>query len=245
MSPTGPPTAQSAALTELAATLSPAATLARIDAHATRLISQVSLIATFVAAGGLVTTASLTTSRGPRALAVAAVVAVLLAVVLAVLAQLTWLRRLAVGNLLAVQEWYRTRAAWRGLAVATATWVFAAGVILAASAVTWAVVGGEAARPQVAVERVLTPPTSTDPAQHTVTVTVAGKGFEPFAAGSTTVRAAGATVASAVWSADGTGTVASTLTASAPDVAEVAVTVAGWTCTSPASDDGSLRCTGP
>ncbi|MCG2799396.1 MAG: hypothetical protein L6367_12770 [Cellulomonas sp.] len=245
MSPTGPPDAASSAWSALAQTLLPAANLARIEAHAERLVSQVSLIATVVATGALVTTASLTRSPGPRALAVAAMVAVLLAVVLAVLAQLTWSQRVSVGNLLAVQAWYVPRARWRGRAVAAATWAFAAGVLLAAAGVGWAVLAGDPARPQVAVQRVLTPATSTDPEQHAVTVVVAGSGFEPFESGSTTVDVSGRTVASAAWSADGTGTIESTLAASASQMAVVTVTVAGWTCTSPASDEGSLLCTGP
>jgi hypothetical protein len=107
-----------------AAELTPARSLARIDAHARQVVGTVSVVGTLLTGLGLVAGDQVATSAVARWLAVAAVAAAVAAVVVAWSCQLLRLvARFTPGNLVEVQAWYRRQ-------FRRAYGVWAAGVLL-------------------------------------------------------------------------------------------------------------------
>jgi len=105
--PVRPPNPADQAWADLAARLTPAASLDRIDAVTARAITTITVIGVLLTGLGAVSAGQLGPSGAARALAVATVITAALAVACALAAQvLTITRRLNPVNLAEVQVWY-------------------------------------------------------------------------------------------------------------------------------------------
>jgi hypothetical protein len=117
---------------ELGAQLTPAASLARIDAVTGRAVTTITVIGVLLTGLGALGAGEFAHHGAARDLAVATVIAATLAVVCALVAQvLTITRRLNPGNLIEVQEWYRRQFGTRARATQAATVLLILAALLA------------------------------------------------------------------------------------------------------------------
>lgn len=117
---------------ELGAQLTPAASLARIDAVTGRAVTTITVIGTLLTGLGALAAGQFAHRGAARDLAVAAVIAATLAVACALVAQvLTITRRLNPGNLIEVREWYQRQFGMRARATQAATVLLILAALLA------------------------------------------------------------------------------------------------------------------
>jgi len=117
---------------DLAAQLTPASSLARIDTVTNRAITTITVLGTLLTGLGAVTAGQFTHSTAAQALAAATVATAALAVACALTAQvLTITRRLNPANLAEVQAWYRRQFTTRAYATQAATMLLIAAALLA------------------------------------------------------------------------------------------------------------------
>ena len=117
---------------DLAAQLTPAASLARIDAVTARAVTTITVIGVLLTGLGALAAGQFAHRGTARDLAVAAVIAATLAVACALVAQvLTITRRLNPGNLIEVQEWYQRQFGTRARATQAATVLLILAALLA------------------------------------------------------------------------------------------------------------------
>jgi formate hydrogenlyase subunit 4 len=117
---------------ELGAQLTPAASLARIDAVTGRAVTTITVIGTLFTGLGALAAGQFAHRGAARDLAVAAVIAATLAVACALVAQvLTITRRLNPGNLVEVREWYERQFGTRARATQAATVLLILAALLA------------------------------------------------------------------------------------------------------------------
>jgi hypothetical protein len=117
---------------DLAAQLTPAASLARIDAVTGRAVTTITVIGVLLTGLGALGAGQFAHRGTARDLAVAAVIAAALAVACALAAQvLTITRRFNPANLIEVQEWYRRQFGVRARATQAATILLIIAALLA------------------------------------------------------------------------------------------------------------------
>jgi hypothetical protein len=219
-----PASGQDRAWAELAAELTPAKSLARVEAATARVVAAVTVVGVLLTGLGVVVAGLPTTSGAARVLAVVAVVAGSLAVVLALAAQvLTVTRGLNAGNLVEVRAWYRRRLAVRAPLAQAGTVLLVVAALAAGTAATIRVVGGDPDDPTIAVTRTsppaastaATPATGTD----TVTVEVTFRGLHPGDVATVRITAGTRVLARAAFTPGPDGTAARTLSVDHVDAA--------------------------
>jgi MFS family permease len=177
---TGDPTSEDQRWQELAEELTPAKSLARIDAATARVVSTVSVVALLLTGLGLVAADRLG-DGAPRVWALVTVVLALAAIVCALSAQVVTITRgLNTGNLVEVEDWYRSRFDRRAPLTRAASLLLLAAVVTAGVAGFLAAVEDDASGPVLGLTRTTellddgTPgPTGT------VTVSAKATGLEP------------------------------------------------------------------
>jgi hypothetical protein len=131
-SPVRPPSPADQAWADLAAQLTPANSLARIDTVTARAITTITVLGTLLTGLGALTAGQLTSSTAAQDLATATVITATLAVAAALTAQvLTITRHLNPANLLEVQAWYRRQFTIRAYATQAATIMLILAALLA------------------------------------------------------------------------------------------------------------------
>jgi hypothetical protein len=237
----GAPSPRQLALAALAAELTPAKSLQRLDTATARVLSTVTVVASLLTGFGLLAAGlSFLTAPG-RVLAGIAVGLAFLAVVAALAAQtVTISRGLNTNNLRAVDYWYRRRFQRRAplTRAASVSLVLAAAAAGAAALVT--LTGGRASTPTLAVTRTTTPAspaTSGSPAMpstSTVTGDVTFRGLDPGQVATATLTVDGTLLVATAFGPGPDGTATRTLTANRLPAAAVTVIDAragGITCT--------------
>ena len=229
-----PPSRRDQEWADLATELTPARSLARIDAVTARAVATITIIGLLLTGLGALA-AGLPTALGEpaTALAVATVITAALAVASALTAQLlTITRRLNPANLAAVQAWYHRQFDLRAYPTQAATLLLLAAGLLAGATAAAALLDTPTATPTLTVTQTIQPrvPGSTaDTAQAAaVTVTVAFRGLVPGQVITLTLTSPGATIplarAAAIAAPGGTAT--TTLTAQAPVTAQPVIVTA-------------------
>ena len=131
-SPVRPPSPADQAWAALAAQLTPANSLARIDTVTNRAVTTITVLGTLLTGLGALTAGQFTSSTAAQDLAAATVATAALAVASALTAQvLSITRRLNPANLAAVQAWYRRQFTLRAYATQAATILLIAAALLA------------------------------------------------------------------------------------------------------------------
>jgi hypothetical protein len=230
--PVRPPTPADQAWAQLAAELTPAKSLGRIDAVTARAVTTVTVVGLLLTGLGAFA-AGLPAALGETAtaLAVATVITAALAVAAALTAQLlTITRRLNPANLADVRAWYQRQFELRAYPTQAATALLLAAALLAGATATSALLATPATAPTLTVTQTLQPGPSggTSTAQAPVTMSVTFRGLAPGQPATltlTTPGAAGALARAAATAApDGTATL--TLTAGALTTAESVIVTA-------------------
>jgi len=231
-----PTSGQDRAWAELAAELTPAKSLTRVEAATARVVAAVTVVGVLLTGLGVVVAGLPATSGAARVLAVVAVVAGSLAVVLALAAQvLTVTRGLNAGNLVEVRAWYRRRLAVRAPLAQAGTALLVVAALAAGTAATIQAVGGDPDDPTIAVTRTSTPATSTaaTTGADTVTVEVTFRGLQPGDVATVSITAGTLMLAQAAFTPGPDGTAPRTLSADHVDAAatvRVQATAASRTC---------------
>ena len=159
--PVRPVTDQDQVWVQLAAELTPAKSLERVDTATARVVSTVTVIGTLLGAFGVFGATQPSVSGPARWITIAAVACAAAAVACALAAQiLTITRHLNPENLAAVQAWYMRRIDTRGYATRAATVLLLVSAVLAGAAAIAALVTTEPSQPTVAVTRTLDYPAS-------------------------------------------------------------------------------------
>jgi len=245
--PVRPPTPGDQAWAELAADLTPAKTLARVDAVTARAVTTITVVGLLLTGLGAAS-AALPTQPGPaRDLTVAAVITAAAAVAAALTAQLlTITRRLNPANLVEVRAWYRRQFELRAYPAQAATILLLVSVLLAAAAAATTLLTGPPGAPALTITQT---PGPGGAARATVTVTVTFPGMPPGQAATlllTTPGTAGALArAAATADPDGTATIALTALLPAARTLIVTATSPGQTCRAtlaPAQAQATLTC---
>jgi len=134
-SPVRPPTPADQAWADLAARLTPAASLDRIDTTTSRAITTITILGTLLTGLGTLTATQLTRHTAARDLAAAAVITATLAVACAL--TLTITRHLNPANLTEVQAWYHRQFTTRARTTQAATiLLILAALLTGATAIT-------------------------------------------------------------------------------------------------------------
>jgi hypothetical protein len=136
-SPVRPPTPADQNWAALAARLTPAASLDRIDTITQRAITTTTILGTLLTGLGTLTATQLTGHTAARDLAAATVITATLAVTLALTAQtLTITRHLNPANLAEIQTWYHRQFTTRARTTQTATLLLTLAALLAGATAT-------------------------------------------------------------------------------------------------------------
>jgi hypothetical protein len=195
---------------ELAEELTPAKSLARIDAATARVVTTTAVIGTLLTGLGLVAATASTTSTWSRRLAVAAVVIAACAVVMALSAQvLSVTRTVNRNNLVEVRRWYDRRFTSRATPTRWATILLVVAALAAGGSALLKALDPGPTDPTIAVSRTYLPETRTD----TVTVEVTFRDLDPGTVATVRVTAAGRVVATAAFTPATDGTATRTVTA--------------------------------
>jgi hypothetical protein len=232
---------------ELAASLAPAKTLARLDAVTARAVTTITVVGVLLTGLGAAS-AALPAQPGPaRDLTIAAVITAAAAVAAALTAQLlTITRRLNPANLAEVRSWYRRQFGLRAYPAQAATILLLLSVLLAGAAAAATLLSGPASTPALTITQ--TPgPGSTTQATYTVNVTFHGlPPGQPATLLLTTPGTAGPLArAAATAGPDGTATTTLTATLPAAQTLNVTATAPGQACQAtltPAHPQPALTC---
>jgi hypothetical protein len=226
--PVRPPTPQDQAWAELAAELTPAKTLARIDTVTARAITTITVVGVLLTGLGAASAALPAQPGAARALAAAAAITAALAVAAALTAQvLTITRRLNPANLADVKAWYRRQFELRAYPAQAATALLLLSALLAGASAASTLLAGSVNTPALTITQVSGP--GSVPAvqqQATVTASVTFGGLAPGQPATVILTAPGAagTLARAAVTAAPNGTAAVTLTARPSAAQSVVVT---------------------
>jgi hypothetical protein len=181
-SPVRPPGPQDLAWAELAAELTPAKTLARIDAVTARVVTTVTVVGLLLTGLGALSAGLPNQGEPAKALAIAAVVSAVLSVAAALVAQvLTISHRFNPANRAAVRAWYRRQFDIRAYPTQVATVLLLAAVLLAGATAAAELVAPAAAGTSagITVMQVRQPGTTASTGQAAVSVTVTFRGLVP------------------------------------------------------------------
>ncbi len=177
--PSGP---QDLAWAELAAELTPAKSLARIDAVTARVVTTVTVVGLLLTGLGAFSAALPSQGEPAKALAIAAVVTAALSVAAALVAQvLTINQRLNPANLAAVRAWYRRQFDIRAYPTQVATVLLLVAALLAGATAAAELVSPVRAGTSagITVVQVRQPGTPASTGQTAVSVTVTFRGLVP------------------------------------------------------------------
>ena len=215
----------------LAAELTPAKSLERVDTATDRVVRTVTIIGTLLGGLGVFGATKPSVSGPARWLTIAAVACAALAVACALAAQiLTITRHLNPENLAAVRAWYKRRIDTRGYPTRAATFLLLAGAVLAGAAAIVALATATSDQATIAVTRALDNATATTPGTGTTTITaeVTFRGLTSGQSATVMVSAAGSgqVLASAAITPATDGTATRTLTVSGLPPAEPVTVVA-------------------
>jgi len=207
--PVGPPTPRQQAWAALAAELTPAKSLQRLDAATARVVSTVSIVATLLTGLGLIAAGLANLTDAARVLAGVSVGLAVLAVLAALAAQtVTITRGLNATNLRAVEDWYVRRFELRAPLARAASVLLVLATAAAGSAAVVTLVGAPAEPPTLAVTRTADP---SPPATSTLTADVTFRGLDAGQVASATVTVDGVVVAVAAFGPGPDGTATRTL----------------------------------
>ena len=215
----------------LAAELTPAKSLERVDTATDRVVRTVTIIGTLLGGLGVFGATKPSVSGPARWLTIAAVACAALAVACALAAQiLTITRHLNPENLAAVRAWYKRRIDTRGYPTRAATFLLLTGAVLAGAAAIVALATATSDQATIAVTRALDNATATTPGTGTGTITaeVTFRGLTSGQSATVMVSAAGSgqVLASAAITPATDGTATRTLTVSGLPPAEPVTVVA-------------------
>jgi len=205
---------------DLAAELTPAKSLARVDAATARTVATVTVIGVLLTGLGVLSAGQLSHNGPSRGLAIAAVITAALAVASALIAQvLTITRRVNPANLIEVKAWYRRQFSIRAYPTQAATVLLLLAAMLAGAAATAGLIARPpAAAPVIDVTQSLGPASTAAPASAhaTVTVRVMFPGLVPSQVATVTVTTSETSrlLGSAAATAGPDGTAVTTLTVS-------------------------------
>ena len=204
----------------LAAELTPAKSLARVDAVTARTVATVTVIGVLLTGLGVLSAGKLSQNGPSRGLAIAAVITAALAVASALIAQvLTITRRVNPANLIEVKAWYRRQFNIRAYPTQAATVLLLLAAVLAGAAATAGLLAHPpAAAPVIDFTQSLGPASTVTPASThaTVTVHVIFPGLAPSQVATITVTTSETNrlLGSAVATAGPNGTAVTTFTVS-------------------------------
>jgi len=202
---------------DLAAGLTPAKSLARIDTVTARAVTTVTVVGVLLTGLGAASTSLLTQAGPARTLTTLTVITAAASVACALVAQvLTVTRHLNTSDLVQVEKWYQRQFTIRAYPTWAATVLLLAAALLAGSA-AWAVLAASTpAYPAIVVSRTVPPAGDQPPPdarQGSLIVHATVPGLSAGQAATVTVTAAGRLAGSAVASPapDGTATIALTI----------------------------------
>ena len=217
------PTRADQAWDELAAELTPAKSLARVDTVTARAVTTITVVGLLLTGLGALSAGLPADNAAARGLAVATVITAAVAVACALIAQvLTITRHLNPGNRAEVKAWYRRQFNARAYPTQAATVLLLAAALLAGAAAAVTLAATPPAAPAVSVTQ--TSPAS--PGTGQITVTVGFRGLRPGQAATVTVTSAGRMLARAVATPASDGTATVSLTATRPAAGQPVVVVA-------------------
>jgi hypothetical protein len=209
--PVGPATPREQALAALAAELTPAKSLQRLDTATARVVSTVSIVATLLTGLGLITAGLTNLTEAAQVLAIISVGLAFLAVLLALTAQvLTITHDLNTNNLVEVEHWYRRRLQRRGPLTRWATVLLVAATMAAGTAAIITLTA-HSDEPVLAVTRTASP-SQTGPAAGKLTIDATFRGLEAGQIASVTVTVDGTVLATAAFGPTPDGTATRTVT---------------------------------
>jgi hypothetical protein len=209
-----------------------------LQATASRILTQTGLVATVLAAGGLVAISTILTNSTSFTLMAWAIGLSTLAVLLALVTQVTWLRKMRVGDLTEIKKWFERYRSWRGWFLVAATWLLVAAFLFAVFAVGTALVG-RTVQPTFEVTVSVSPGEDPAPDTHAVKAnfTVPPEGGDD--ALTLTIESGSDSAASTTKQAMGDAAITVTLEAVGLELgADVTVTADSdsWTCTATIDD---------
>jgi hypothetical protein len=199
----------------LAAELTPAKSLARVDTVTARAVTTITVVGVLLTGLGALGAGLPAQGSLARDLATATVITAALAVACALAAQvLTITRHLNPSNRIEVKAWYRRQFRTRAYPTQAATVLLLAAALLAGATATAALTTSQPATPTIAVTQAFPPgsPAASAGARQ-VTITATFRGLAPGQAATVTLTTAGRVLARAVATPAPDGTAAITLTA--------------------------------
>jgi hypothetical protein len=213
--PVSPPSPADRAWADLGAELTPAKSLARVDAVTARAITTITVVGVLLTGLGAVTAGLLTHNGAARVLAAVTVLIAAAAVACALTAQvLTITRHLNPADLTQVQAWYQRQFRTRAYPTQAATLLLLTAALLAGATAATALTATPATTPAVTVTQSLPlPRPGNSTRQVTVTVQVTFPGLDTGQAATVVATTAGRILARAAATpgSDGTATVTLTL----------------------------------
>jgi len=210
--PVRPPSRADQAWTALAAELTPAKSLARVDTVTARAVATITVVGVLLTGLGALSITEPGQAGLARALAAATVITAALAVGSALAAQvLTITRRLNPNDLVEVKGWYRRQFRTRAYPTQAATILLLLAALLAGATATAILTIGQMATPTITVTQTRASPAD---GTSTVQVSVTFRALAPGQVATVTVTAAGHTLARAIAAPAPDGNAAVTLTAS-------------------------------
>ena len=212
--PVSPLSPADRAWADLGAELTPAKSLARVDAVTARAITTITVVGVLLTGLGAVTAGLLTQNGAARVLAAVTVVTAAAAVACALTAQvLTITRHLNPADLTQVQAWYRQQFRTRAYPTQAATLLLLAAAILAGATAATALAATPATTPAVTVTQSLPPPgAGSNARQARVTVHVTFPGLDTEQAADVVAITEGRVLARAAATPGSDGTATVTLT---------------------------------
>jgi hypothetical protein len=253
--PVRPLTGRQQRLKALGEELTPAKSLARMDAATARVVATVSIVGTLLTGLGLVTAGLPDVEGAARVLAACSAVLAVLAVLFALSAQIfTVTRGVSTDNLKAVEKWYRRYFGVRGPLTSAASVLLVLAAAAAGAAATLVMTGDEGDAASFAVTRTAELPepsaSATPTGADTLTVDVTFRNLDDGHVATVTVSVDGRVVAQTAITPAGDGTASRSLTvAHVPATATVRVSAAAGdvTCTADGSPGQplALKCVQP
>jgi hypothetical protein len=244
--PVRPPTPADQAWAELAADLTPAKTLDRVDVVTARAVTTVTVVGLLLTGLGAASAALPAQPGTARDLTIAAVIVAAAAVAAALTAQLlTITRRLNPANLVEVRAWYRRQFELRAYPAQAATILLLISVVLAGAAAAATLLTSPPGAPGLTITQT---PGPGGTAQATDTVTVTFPGLLPGQAATlllTTPGTAGPLARAATTGSAGTAAITLTARLPAAQTLVVTATTLGQTCQAtltPAQAQPTLTC---
>jgi hypothetical protein len=219
-SPVRPTSPADQAWADLAAELTPAKSLARVDTVTARAVTTITVVGVLLTGLGALGAGLPAQTGAARALAVATVITAALAVTCALAAQvLTITRGLNSANLAEVKAWYRRQVITRAYPTQAATVLLLAAAILAGATAAITLAAGRATTPTVTITQTLGhssprgPAATTGPGQGTITVKAAFRGLAPGQVATLALTTSGRVLARAAATPTPAGTTTITITA--------------------------------